>query len=65
MSATVDLTPAEVAERFRTGDSTVRWWRLVGKGPPSIRIGKRVLYPVEGIREFEAGLRAAATRQAV
>lgn len=60
--ATVYLTTAEVAERFRTADSTVRFWRLVGKGPPSIKIGRRVLYPVDGVRAYEAALRAEAQR---
>ena len=64
MAPTVYLTTAEVAERFRTAESTVRFWRLVGKGPPSIRIGRRVLYPVDGIRAYEASLRAGTERTA-
>lgn len=39
------LTTAEVADRYRTAASTVRYWRQIGKGPRGVKIGKRVLYP--------------------
>lgn len=38
------LTTEEVAKVARTVSSTVRYWRHAGKGPRSVRIGKRVLY---------------------
>lgn len=38
------LTTEEVAERFRTSPSTVRYWRHIGVGPNGIRVGRRVLY---------------------
>ena len=38
------LTTEEVAERFRTSPSTVRYWRHLGIGPAGIRVGRRVLY---------------------
>ena len=57
-------TTAEVAERFRTSEGTVRWWRFTGYGPPSIKVGKRALYPVEGLDAFEAQLRAEAAEKA-
>ena len=38
------LTTEEVAERFRTSPSTVRYWRHLGIGPDGIRVGRRVLY---------------------
>lgn len=37
------LTTDEVAERFRTSPSTVRYWRHLGIGPAGIRVGRRVL----------------------
>lgn len=49
-------TTREVAELFRTAESTVRYWRHIGYGPRGIRIGRRVLYPVEEIAEFERKL---------
>lgn len=39
-----NLTTAEVAEIFRTSVETVRYWRNVGKGPRSFKVGRRVLY---------------------
>ncbi|MCX4532696.1 helix-turn-helix domain-containing protein [Streptomyces sp. NBC_00841] len=50
------LTTAEVAERYRTAESTVRYWRQIGKGPRGIKIGKRVLYPVAELLSYEQAL---------
>jgi len=38
------LTPAEVAEQLRRPVATIRFWRATGIGPPSARVGGRVLY---------------------
>jgi predicted DNA-binding transcriptional regulator AlpA len=38
------LTTHEVAEIIRTPADTVRYWRFLGKGPRSIKLGRRVLY---------------------
>lgn len=40
----VFLTTAEVAARYRTTPSTVRYWRHLGTGPKGVVIGRRVLY---------------------
>ncbi|MET8330092.1 helix-turn-helix domain-containing protein [Streptomyces sp. NPDC005181] len=50
------LTTAEVAERYRTADSTVRYWRQIGKGPRGIKVGKRVLYPEAELLRYEEAL---------
>ena len=34
----------EVAAYYRTSPETVRYWRHVGKGPVSFKLGRRVLY---------------------
>ena len=47
------LTSKEVAVRWRLSDQTLANWRSAGKGPPFIRVGSRVLYPIEGIHSFE------------
>lgn len=47
------LTSKEVADRWRLSDQTLANWRHAGKGPPFIRVGARVLYPIEGIHSFE------------
>ena len=38
------ITTAEVADRVRAPESTVRYWRHAGLGPPAARIGRKVLY---------------------
>jgi len=38
------MTTDEVAELSRTSAETVRYWRHVGKGPKSFKVGRRVLY---------------------
>ena len=38
------LITREVAERLRMPTSTVRYLRHVGKGPRSVKVGRRVLY---------------------
>lgn len=52
------LTTQEVAALLRTSAETVRYWRHVGKGPRSFKIGRRVLYAREDVREFVAHARA-------
>lgn len=47
------LTSKELSDRWRLSDQTLANWRYAGKGPPFIRVGSRVLYPVEGIHSFE------------
>lgn len=54
------LTTEELAERFRVSVETARWWRHVGKGPQGVRIGKRVLYPVTAVEDYERELLAQA-----
>ena len=47
-----NLTTEEVAELFRTAPETVRYWRHVGKGPRSFRVGRRVLYAERDVQAF-------------
>ena len=48
------LTTKEVAERYRTTESTVHGWQYKRTGPPSIRIGKRRLYRLSDLVTWEA-----------
>ncbi|MER5544421.1 helix-turn-helix transcriptional regulator [Streptomyces sp. NPDC001118] len=50
------FTTAEVAERYRTSESTVRYWRQIGKGPRGVKIGKRVLYSATELQRYEEAL---------
>jgi excisionase family DNA binding protein len=46
------LTTQEVAEILRTPSETVRYWRHVGKGPQSFKLGRRVLYDRRDVEAF-------------
>jgi len=50
------LTTEEVADLVRSSRETVRYWRHIGTGPASFKVGRRVLYAREDV---EAWLRAA------
>jgi len=54
------LTTQEVAELLRTPAETVRFWRHVGKGPASFKLGRRVLYAREDVEAFVEAARSDA-----
>ncbi|PJM98099.1 DNA-binding protein [Streptomyces sp. CB01201] len=54
--ATRYLTTADVAERYRTAASTVRYWRHIGYGPKGVKVGRRVLYTEASLALFEQQL---------
>lgn len=62
------MTTAEVADLCRTSSETVRYWRHVAKGPPSFKVGRRVLYAradvVAWLERCRAGDPAAVSRSA-
>ena len=60
MSEGAYLTSKEVANRWRLSDQTLANWRHAGKGPPFIRVGSRVRYPMEGINAWENSVPALA-----
>ncbi|RKS76474.1 helix-turn-helix protein [Actinomadura pelletieri DSM 43383] len=49
----VFLTTEEVASRYRTVPSTVRYWRHIGTGPKGTVYGRRVLYRESDLRAWE------------
>lgn len=53
------LTTEEVAQQLRAPVETVRYWRHIGKGPASFRLGRRVLYAKADVEKFVAEARAA------
>lgn len=55
------MTTGEVAETLRTSPETVRFWRHVGKGPASFKVGRRVLYAVEDVESFIAAAKAGGS----
>ncbi|MFD5111476.1 helix-turn-helix transcriptional regulator [Streptomyces sp. NPDC058391] len=58
------LTTADVAARYRTAVSTIRYWRHIGYGPKGIKVGRRVLYTEAELGRFEQGLAAAESEKA-
>lgn len=57
------LTVEEVAQRYRTSPSTVRYWRQCQVGPRSVKIGRRVLFAIADLDAYDAQLRAEADRE--
>lgn len=54
------LTTAEVAERYRTAASTIRYWRHIGYIPEGVKRGRRVLYDVAVLDRWDAEQDGAA-----
>ena len=52
------LTTQEVAALCRTPADTVRYWRHVGRGPASFKVGRRVLYAVADVEAWLKAVRA-------
>jgi len=52
------ITTQEFADLLRTSPETVRYWRHIGKGPKSFKVGRRVLYVRD---EITAWINAART----
>ena len=46
------LTITEAAELLRTPVGTLRYWRHLGTGPRSFRLGRRVLYRANDLHEW-------------
>jgi predicted DNA-binding transcriptional regulator AlpA len=53
-----NLITAEVAELVRAPIETVRYWRHIGKGPKSFKVGRRVLYAIEDVEAWIAQAKA-------
>ena len=46
------LTIAEAAQLLRAPVATLRYWRHLGTGPRSFRLGRRVLYRRDDLRAW-------------
>jgi len=57
------LTPEELVARYRgeVTSGTLRNWRCAGRGPPFIKVGRAVLYPLEDLETWEARQLARTT----
>jgi predicted DNA-binding transcriptional regulator AlpA len=60
------LRTAEASERLGIPVATLRWWRHVGDGPPSFKLGKKnVVYPLDELERWIARRQKATTRGGV
>jgi hypothetical protein len=59
------LTPAEVADRYGQTISvrTLANWRSTKNSPPYVKVGGRVLYPVDRLIEWEQRRTMAAPKK--
>lgn len=46
------MTLAQVAERLQRPEATLRYWRHLGTGPHSFRLGKRVMYRQSDVSQW-------------
>jgi len=58
------LTITEVAELLRTPVATLRYWRHLGIGPASFRIGRRVMYRRSDVEDWINAQQRQPTRLA-
>lgn len=59
------LTTEDMAKRYRTVTSVIRYWRHTGYGPQGIKVGKRVLYPRDQVEVFDQWLREQSVAGAI
>lgn len=55
------LTTKELSQRWKINPNTIEHWRTNGFGPEFIRIGRKILYSLESILEFEQKNKAQNT----
>ena len=54
------MTTREVADLLRTPPETIRYWRHLGTGPKSFKVGRRVLYDRQDVDAFIEQARQSA-----
>lgn len=54
------MTTDEVAAETGIPVETLRYWRYVGRGPESFKLGKRVMYDRADVEAFIADAKAAS-----
>ncbi|WP_280500456.1 helix-turn-helix transcriptional regulator [Nocardia farcinica] len=47
------LTPAQLAERYGMSEASLAQWRYLRRGPSYIKAGRKVLYPLAAVEEYE------------
>lgn len=56
------IVSTELADLLRQPESTIRYWRHVGRGPRWIRMGRRVVYDKQDVLAWLEQQRGAAAQ---
>lgn len=59
----VVLTEADLASRWAMSPKTLQRWRMEGRGPHYLKLGKRVSYPINAVIAFENCVQHVSTSQ--
>ena len=51
------ITTAELAARWSVCEGTLRNYRHKGEGPPSVKVGRIVLYNIKAVKQYEQDCR--------
>jgi hypothetical protein len=53
IESTTTLTPKDLAQRWGYSPASLANWRSAGAGPPYVKIGKKVIYLMKDIEQYE------------
>ncbi|MCT7291999.1 helix-turn-helix domain-containing protein [Rhodococcus sp. PAE-6] len=56
------LLTSQVASMTRNPEATLRYWRHIGRGPASFKLGRRVVYRRSEVERWMAEQEAATIR---
>lgn len=57
------LTEADLASRWAMSPKTLQRWRMEGRGPHYLKLGKRVSYPLNAVIAYENCVQHVSTSQ--
>jgi hypothetical protein len=57
------LTEADLASRWAMSPKTLQRWRMEGRGPFYLKMGRRVNYPLNAVIAFESCIQHVSTSQ--
>lgn len=63
--STRHLLQNDLARRWGISPRTLERWRVTGKGPRFLKVGKRINYRLDDVESFEADRLRASTSEAV
>ena len=61
----VVLTEADLASRWAMSPKTLQRWRMEGRGPHYLKLGKRVSYPLNAVIAFENCVQHVSTSKRI